>query len=197
MLSNVFTLNDGKFVNGLSEYQSEEYCQPKKECVNHPHKIFDTYINKELVDEWQEECDGGQFGCVCLDILVNEWQELEDPTKVYKKKGYYDVLKELVHSNIVSGTFYHGIDYYHDLEIGTLIDYSSRMTSWCLDQDKVEPFLNDDKIILKLTVGHMRGLSLEGRNYGNGKEIMLGECLLKVTNKTKVNDYNIFEVELL
>jgi hypothetical protein len=192
----VFTLTQNGFVNGLSEYQSEDYFQPKPGCFNHPHKIFDTYINKELVDEWNEEFNGGEY-CVCLDILIQSWEEFHDPTAVYKKHGYYDVLKELVHNNKVSGTFYHGNDYYklNDLNIGSIIDYSSRITSWCLDQNKVKSFLNEENIVLKLTGDNMTGLFLKG-DYGYGKEIMLGECQLKVINKTKMDKYNIIEVKI-
>ena len=207
MLSNVFTITvkDGPGTtngvkNGLDEYQSREYCQPKPSCIEHPKKIFDTYINQELVDEWQEEFNGGSFGCICNDILVNNWDEFEDPVKVYKKKGYYSTLRDLVHANTVSGTFYHGTDYYKsaDLFVGDVLDYSDRITCWCITADKINKCTNqDDQVIFKLECNNAVGLDLENHDFGYGKGIMLGECKLKMINKVHQNNQTMVSVTIV
>lgn len=195
MLSNVFTICGNKLTNGLDEYQDHSYHQPKITCVGHPRKIFDTYINQKLVEEWMREFNGGRF-CVCLDILLTNWDEFENPTKVYKKLGYYDLVRDLVRQHTITGLFYHAQDYYKskDLQVGKILDYSARLTTWSSKLKNVKLFMNDsDKIILKLNCQNTTGLDLD--NYKH--EMLLAECCVKITHLEKCDDILIVSVDII
>jgi len=140
---------------------------PRALYVNQPHKTFGSHINKDLVEEWKRELEA------------------------WKKENFYDELKNLVDTNKVSGAFYHSIPYYKstDLDIGDMIDYSSRITTWSITPNKFDNDISSE-IILKLESNDIIGLKLQDN------QIMLSECHLKITDKIQKDGYDMIIVEI-
>lgn len=191
-----YTLDENK----LNQYTWSRKVPDKSinvpDCVNHPSVIFGTKITDELKQEWD---DNGlipyQYGCMCNDLLVVAWTDFNDPVVKFKSSNMYDMMRNIITINTISGTFYRGTDYdYTPLNIGDKIDYSDRLSSWSSDIKLARGFtLKAKPLILKLECVDAKGLTLYDRTE---KESILDECVLIITNKEEYEDGTLLTVSI-
>lgn len=132
--------------------------------------VFGTNI-KEIEDQWHEEGMSPKLGSVKNDLMSQAWEDFNNPVKHFKREGLYKELRDVVHDNKVTGTFYRYADNCEHLLSGDLIDFRSELTRWYTE---LIPN-NSEEHYLKLECENVPGLGLED-------EIILGECQLHVLN---------------
>ena len=162
-------------------------------CINHPTHIFGNNVD-QMKQEWQQEEMEPDYGCVCNDLMILEWIDLFDPVKTFKSQGLYELLKSLIQSETVSGVLYRGSDFddHYQLQVGDIINYSDRLTSWSDHIDIAAKFTwPDHPLILKLVCNQVKGLKLKNRDE---LESILDECNLIIVATHKYNNGRLFEV---
>jgi len=163
---------------------------------NHPNIIFGQNID-QLKQEWSENELKPKYGCVCMDMIVLEWQDFDDSVKELKKEKVYHLFNSLVSKNRVSGTLYRGTDWdYLSKQKGDIINYKDRLTSWSTDIEIAQNFTTvKNPIILKLVCVNVVGLPMYYSRHE--KEIVLGECYLKVINRSIDKETLQLDVEVI
>nr|QBK89524.1 MAG: hypothetical protein LCPAC001_00340 [Pithovirus LCPAC001] len=150
----------------------------------------------QVKKEWKENDLQYRYGCECLDCIILWWMDLENPVKTLKKEGVYSLLNSLVSKNTISEILYRGTDWKHNnLKINDLIIYD-RLTSWSIDENIAQDFTDDEKpLLLKLKCDKTPGIPVFYSR--REKEIILGECILKVINKKKYKGITYIEVSVV
>lgn len=161
-------------------------------CSNHPKMIFGQNM-AEIRKEWLSEDLKPRYGCVCMDCIVLAWMDFVNPVKELKKEGVYDLFSSLVNKNTFSGVLYRGTDYNITGNVGDVINYSNRLTSWSTEEEVALDFTTEENpIILKLSCKDVVGLPIYYSR--DEKEVVLGECILKIVDKKVVRGKVVLEV---
>jgi len=134
---------------------------------------------RETEIEWLEEGLEPSYGSVENDLLVQEWEMNEDPVTQFKSEGFYDKLKEVVHSRNVTGTFYRTLEFPMNPKPGDTFYFY--MSTWTKRVPKSDPYIT----MMKLVCENVPGIELR-------YEVILGECKLTVTGKVE----NTIEVRI-
>lgn len=173
-------------------------------CKNHPLTIidndrmidFNSWANK-LIDEGHDTTL--YYGCIHYDFIVSAWENYADPIKTLREDFNYDLMKEVVDNNIISGTYYRGTDYdLNNLKPGYIMDYE-RLSSWSSDIFVAKDFWDENNpIILQITASGVKGLDLSknGRvSYEKG--IILSHYKFKIIEEKQYETFKLFKVEII
>ncbi len=127
---------------------------------------------ESLVEEWRQEGIVPTYGSIENDLLVQSWEVFDEPVFEFKDAHHYDKLKDIVHSNRVSGTFYRDVEDSFNPQPGDSINLY--LTSWKeSNRESCEHIC-----VYTLTCENVPGIRLRD-------EIILGECRITVASRTE------------
>lgn len=178
-------------------------CDPVK-CKNHPITIIDIdrmidfpSLANQLIEK--DPNTKLYYGCIHYDIITSACENYENPVSTLREDFNYDLLKEAVDDNIISGTYYRGTNYdINNLKIGYIMDYE-RLSSWSSDIFIAKDFWDENNpIILKIKISNVKGLDLckNGRT-NHFKEIILSHYKFKIIEEEQYSTFKLLTVEII
>ena len=135
------------------------------------------------------------YGCFCYDILLKQWTEFFNPVEEFKNNNIYNIFKNVVNEQLSNGIFYRGTDYdYYNLNVGDIINYSQRLTSWSKKLEIAEQFTKFEKpLILKIESDKLCALEIKDHKE---EEIIMRECTLEIIYKENYRSGYLYTVKI-